>query len=418
MTRFERKEMTVLERRGGVVFLGALVAAVPLAFLRFFGASLTDFLLIVCAAVPLLSLFLTLAAFYRWPKRRTAHVVADSGGLELDGTLYERVGSRDAFAMVLPEGSSAVRLVERLGLRVLTLVVADEREAESILLALRMDVAHATATFNAHDGGQRAQVIRVVVCGLAWMVVSIGSLLLREFSETIGALRPWWLLQGLVQGADLLAYIALFTHYAVRVTVGADGVLVRPYLGRARFIPYADIQGVELVRDDIVLALRSGKSARFGMGAQKITAGGSALLRRLKSGMERRTVADSPPLPSTLLARGDRTAHTWLVALKELADSAATAYRRPAVPADQFWRLVEDAEVPAEIRAGAAVALRVSLDDEGKERLRVASSACASPKLRAAFEAVRWARDEAAVEEALDAVSETDAGTMKRLARR
>lgn len=67
--------------------------------------------------------------------------------------------------------------------------------------------------------------------------------------------------------------------------------------------------------------------------------------------------------------------------------------------------MLEDVASPAEVRAGAAVALKHSLDEEGKERLRVAAEACASPKLRTTFEAVRTGANDAALEEALAALS-------------
>ncbi|HZU83716.1 MAG TPA: hypothetical protein VE987_12400, partial [Polyangiaceae bacterium] len=56
-----------------------------------------------------------------------------------------------------------------------------------------------------------------------------------------------------------------------------------------------------------------------------------------------------------------------------------------ALPSERLWRVVEDSSADRTARAGAALALTRSLDDTGRERLRVAAESCAEPRLRVAL---------------------------------
>jgi hypothetical protein len=86
-----------------------------------------------------------------------------------------------------------------------------------------------------------------------------------------------------------------------------------------------------------------------------------------------------------MLARGTRTTSEWLRDVAHASDEHAS-FRTPAVPPDVLWRIVEDPTMVSTARAGAAIALRTGLDDEGRARLRVLADACASPRLRIALE--------------------------------
>jgi hypothetical protein len=70
------------------------------------------------------------------------------------------------------------------------------------------------------------------------------------------------------------------------------------------------------------------------------------------------------------------------------------------------WRTVEDPASDRRRRAGTAVALRESLDEVGRVRLRVAAAASASPRLRVALEKVASPIDEAELAGALGVCEE------------
>jgi len=125
--------------------------------------------------------------------------------------------------------------------------------------------------------------------------------------------------------------------------------------------------------------------------------------------IERRLAESAPnelPAPATLLARGGRDVTEWLRALHALRNGEAGAYRAAAIPEEVLWRTVEDPTSDPTVRAGAAVALRDSLDEGGRVRLRVAAAASASPRLRVALEKVASPTDEEELARALEGCEE------------
>jgi hypothetical protein len=114
--------------------------------------------------------------------------------------------------------------------------------------------------------------------------------------------------------------------------------------------------------------------------------------------------ARGPTAGSALLVpeRGPRTAVAWLAELRQLVGH--DSYRRRASPiVTELWQAVEDANQDGVTRAGAAAALSPLLDDDGRNRLRIAAEATAAPRLRAAFEAAA-AADEKQLASALAAL--------------
>jgi hypothetical protein len=83
---------------------------------------------------------------------------------------------------------------------------------------------------------------------------------------------------------------------------------------------------------------------------------------------------------SAHLTPGDRDAGAWGAALRGVL-GARTSYRAPAVLAEHVWAVLEDPSQPANVRAGAATALRAELNETGRERMNAARAACASREL-------------------------------------
>jgi hypothetical protein len=80
---------------------------------------------------------------------------------------------------------------------------------------------------------------------------------------------------------------------------------------------------------------------------------------------------------------------------------------------DRLWSVLEDgASAPAH-RAAAAVALSPHLDDAGRQRVRIAAQATATPKLRVALEAAAE-DDDVRLIEALDEVTAAEEVVAKR----
>jgi hypothetical protein len=197
-----------------------------------------------------------------------------------------------------------------------------------------------------------------------------------------------------------------------RVSVGADGVLVR-WAWQRRFIPIGDIDSVEL--DFSAEAFEAHPRARLVLrrktgGSDDIHVGGHAtrldyhesweerrrlairMKRTIESAMraaqEAATGLDAPALPP----RGSKSSEEWIVALR--AVPRQDSYRRQAAPAcAELWRLACDVTADPARRAAAAVALGPMLDDEGRKRLRILAEATAAPELHDAFVAVSGRHD-------------------------
>ena len=92
-----------------------------------------------------------------------------------------------------------------------------------------------------------------------------------------------------------------------------------------------------------------------------------------------------------MVARQGRSVDAWMTGLRGVLSNRD--YRTPSVTAETLWRIAEDPAASPSARAGAATALRGTLDAQGRERILAAAKASASPKLRIAFEAATAADD-------------------------
>lgn len=129
-------------------------------------------------------------------------------------------------------------------------------------------------------------------------------------------------------------------------------------------------------------------------------------LRRLIE--EANASSSNRPISSVevMLGRGARSAEAWVAHVREVTDASRRSFRERTISNEELWSVVSDADADAGARAAAAVALRPTLDEEGKKRLRVASETCESRKLRIALE--RAADASAEDEELVEALSEIE----------
>lgn len=235
---------------------------------------------------------------------------------------------------------------------------------------------------------------------------------------------------GLSMVAVLLGLAAFL--WTTTVSLLEDGIAYKRY-GRTRFIPYTKIKNVEsvqrigtsgqekngdekrysvfcgvrltLVNDEVIVLGTTNSSVRNPGGSWHTGMVGDFGAPDRKGWQLRQDIADrvraaaNEPAPDTTaeveLSRGERTIPQWLEALKSAAPVDANAYRGSDGTKETLWRVLEDGEAPREARAGAALALRAHLDEDGKTRMRLVGDACESPKLRVAIET---ALDEAAEE--------------------
>jgi hypothetical protein len=220
----------------------------------------------------------------------------------------------------------------------------------------------------------------------------------------------------LVTGTTFFVELLIVGLYSlnqfVRVAVGSDGVRMRRLLGGSRFIPFSAIKEARATGRELHVSLEDGASfaMHHGSGGGLMGSGDkddAPLAATIVARIREQLVAHRAREKSGphAFSRAGRSTAEWLRDLSSAA-TANPSYREQAIPSEELWRVVEDATAPATARAGAAVALRVALDEEGRVRLRAAADACAAPRLRVALEAVASASDESRVRDALDGLDD------------
>ncbi len=197
--------------------------------------------------------------------------------------------------------------------------------------------------------------------------------------------------------ADLLGFFLLLRALVPPVlVVGGDGIALRRFGRRRRFVPYAEI--VEVRRDPRVVTLsrRGAEALRLPTGGPE-SALGHAVHDRIVEAMERRDDdAESSPAAADALDRGGRSAAEWRGHLRGLGQKPE-GYRVPSLPPERLATVLEDVASPPERRVAAALALAHVEDPGVRRRVQAAVSSCADDALRHALEAA--AADEIAAEE-------------------
>ena len=329
----------------------------------------------------------------------------DDEGIAIDGVRRLRKKHILGGAHLRPRktGELTVRIPSTLPFRSLEVDVANAEEGLAVLRALGQDPAHAAVRFRLNSGFENPLLrkIATVCLAMAGVFTSVANARGPIFL-TLGSI---WLAAFVFSGLSFL----LPTH----VTIGTDGVFVAKG-GRKRFLPFSkitEIQDHPEHADAIVLVTEDGEkvSLRTNVRDQAnkemaVSDDTRALRARLDAAMkafrERAVHADA----LLQLKRSGRSAKEWIEALENLRKERG--YREMRVSDEELWRVLEDPAASAEDRAAALVALRASLDDEGKARQRVALEACVEPRLRVVYDAA-VKEDEAELEAALENLHET-----------
>lgn len=313
----------------------------------------------------------------------------DDEALHVDGRrriMLDEIG--DAHVQPRPHGPSTVCVRGRHG-DVLMEIASEGPEAEALLCALGRDVGQRRQTLRVSNPLASTPTQRLAsLAALVATVIAFGSL---ATAAVTGAFAFF----------AVVGWLLLMTH-AATVDLGADGILVT-WLGRRRFLSFADVVAVKLVGPSVRIVLRGRGHVDLEITRQRVEE--TKLAREaLRARIERARAAHAAAGPKELagrLARGDRPVDAWRADVEGLCEGTC---RAPALREDDLWRIVEGASVPAEARAVAAMALRHR--DHAAPRLRVAAGALASPQLRVAIErAANLATPEAELDEALEQVT-------------
>ena len=347
----------------------------------------------------------TLHAWNRWWREKSGELRADENELRIgERTVVRRSSIRHAHVL-RRDGKILIRLGRML--RLVDVEVTDEAEGEALLAAMRLDAARSVAHYPMTHGTWRGSLVRALGAVVPLVIVPPIALF-------AGFPLPLFLAALSVTSIGMILYAF---NQMIRVSVGADGVRIRHLLQRPRFVPFSAIEEALTDGRDITLRLADGEKIVMhhpaGKGFKPLAFAdraedGRKLVERIEAQVEaHRTRANAD---ATLFARAGRETAQWVrdVVRAGASDRNEASYRTAAVPSDALWRIVENAAAPATARAGAAVALRGALDEEGRVRLRATADACAAPKLRVALEAVasRDAEDERELCGVLDGVED------------
>lgn len=361
---------------------------------------------------PVIVMWALLALSRFWRSERRGRIEVDETNVRLEGeALLSRRSIREAHALPT-EGRHVVRVST--GSRLFEVTTATAVDAHNLLAALGFDRAQRAARHDVHLGTSATTLRRLVLVliqsVLAGVAAGAGFL---ERSSGFVALASVFALGALVAlVAGLRAMVTL--------TIGTDGLLLKRKVGRApRFIRFDRIERVERQGTTMTIVLTDGPPVQLNAGIGGTTRNAERLrgssLELEKQRMEvaaaqieeaKRASEGASSASAVLVSRNGRGASAWMRALVATNDASA-GYRVAALSPETLWQIVDDTSASASARAGAAVALRARLDEEGRQRLRVASETCASPALRVALSAAAHEPD-AVVEDALAFVEDDE----------
>ena len=244
-------------------------------------------------------------------------------------------------------------------------------------------LAKSPATFVAVSRSSTRSIVRVVL--LVLLFFAVGSLGREMFA---GAPLPHVLMVLTVLACML---VALAAPWKVFIRVAAEGVSLRnAAFPTSRFIPCSRLARVDVDRNDVWLTLNDGKRLGFRFPRKSEHLATELTARVVEILASHRSTAH--PF-AAVLGRGARSPEDWRRALAGQAPESA--YREIAIPPASLLATVEDGEAPADVRVGAAIALRrAGLDEIGRARVRVAGQLSRDPKLRVSLTATAAGNDD------------------------
>lgn len=182
-----------------------------------------------------------------------------------------------------------------------------------------------------------------------------------------------------------------------KLVLGADGVELHGAF-RRRFFPRSRIFGVEKMRGDVSLLLRDGDVVKDVKLSAEDDERRNALVKCIRDALEEQGHGHDPR--SALLSRGQDSVSAWRERVRKLA-GPNEGYRASAIPVETLVRTLSDADAPADVRVGAALAIASSRDQAAKEQLRIATDAIVDEDLRIALETAAEAEaDDEAIQSA------------------
>lgn len=362
-----------------------------------------------------LTIFGALGSYYvltRLPQRKLkgAHVSVRDGVLSVDGRV---LASRDELVqgLIVPRKDEVWVRLDRKGRRLPHyLLVSDVAEGRALLRSLGLDATQATAEVRCMSPVVTLSIVKQLLVTLVPTLAGVfGGMALG-----VSLFGPQGAALSLPFTALMLAYLFLIVLAPTRVKIGADGLALR-WLWRRRFVRFADVVSVAPWVRTSGTKTYEGIQLELAQGEEICIAGGQrGWSEQVATQLEERVLEAWEAHRQgrgggelSALERGERDLRTWVEHLRALGEGAKTELRRAFVPLDRLLRVVEDPSQPDLTRAGAAIAAARGGSPQTRDRIRVAASATASPRLRVALERSLDPRDDPdSVAEALAALEE------------
>jgi hypothetical protein len=307
------------------------------------------------AAFLVLSSVLPLAfVLFRSKRTRDVRVLAD--GIHCgEALLLRRGGVRAACSLRREDTGHVVRVVD--ATTVVDISVPDDESARRLLGAMGARVPFLVSTFSF----RRGNVIRAAGSAVLVAAASLGAGLYLGWSVKPGI--------ALAFGLAITVVAVGIQRTRVRVAVGADGISVRDWRGRAtHFYSAADAPTVvELLAAQAYVQELSLDAWRLGLDRDEEE-------RRFQDAVAELLRARNEVLPTS--TKGE---------LPVTGPAGVLPYREACPPRGEVWRVLEDpSEDPAK-RAAAATHLLSSLEPGDADRLNDVAASVVHPGLRAAL---------------------------------
>jgi hypothetical protein len=186
---------------------------------------------------------------------------------------------------------------------------------------------------------------------------------------------------------------------ASRIAVGVDGIYVTG-TSRSRFFAYRTLDEVQAKGSDIELRRRGRVVLRLQLhGADALQK--DAIVHRIGAAIRVAIERETAAVGDIVLSVSDDK-------LARIVRGGAEGYRSPSVSRGQLWSVVLGSEHDATTRTAAARALAVTGDYEDREKLRLAASQSAEPRVRVALTEIAKARPSGPLEEEEDQEDQED----------
>ncbi len=339
----------------------------------------------------------TIFALMTVAREREAEIDASAEGLRIDGKLVPR--SKLVSAMLHHEGSRT--FVSFRGKRGIDVEVPNNIEGDALIRSLGLDAAHAAIELTLFSPA------KIGPASLALIAILLAALLFALVAHSSAGVM-------ILAIAAVASFVAAMLSTGTRLRVGADGITVRHTLGTPRFIPHDAITRVSAEGETITIETTSVGTLRMALPPARVqetqeqrderTDQTANIVRRIEQARQAfRDLGGNVPELATVLERKARTTRDWRADLERVGRGATAAYREVGATREQLLALAESTAATARERIAAIVALKRTLTEEEKPRIRVAADRCAEPELGARMVRVLDTDDDAVLEDALDA---------------